>query len=138
MQKLSTQILEVIPFSVRTIRRLSSSVLTIHHLRVLILVQEGLGQKGIAETLQVSDAAVCKTVGILVEKKLLKKKVGKDKRSREVTLTASGLRIISEAREMVEEKIIPQLEKLRADEKVKLREGLDILKKVMTGVKEEL
>lgn len=142
MQNLSTQILEVIPYSIRTIRRLSSSVLmdrlTIHHLRILILAQEGLGQKAIAETLQVSDAAVCKTIGVLVDKKLLRKKIGKDKRSREVILTAAGERIISEARSLVEEKLTPQIQKLRTEEKEKLREGLKILQKVMTGVKEEL
>ncbi len=142
MQKLSTQILEVIPFSVRTIRRLSSSVLkgriTIHHLRILILIREGQGQKGIAETLQVSEAAVSKTIGSLVDKKLLRKKIGKDKRSREVILTASGTRILNLARELVEEQLIPQLEKLGTDEKDTLREGLLILQKVMSGVKEEL
>lgn len=142
MQNLSAQILEVIPFSVRIIRRLSSSVLkgrvTIHHLRILVLVQEGMGQKGVSETLQVSEAAISKTIASLVEKKLLKKKIGVDKRSREITLTASGTRILKLARDLVEEQLIPELDSLKSDEKKKLKEGLEVLQKVMTGVKEKL
>lgn len=142
MQNLSAQILEVIPFSVRIIRRLSSSVLkgrvTIHHLRILVLVQEGMGQKGVSETLQVSEAAISKTIASLVEKKLLKKKIGVDKRSREITLTASGTRILKLARDLVEEQLIPELDSLKTDEKKKLKEGLEVLQKVMTGVKEKL
>lgn len=142
MQNLSAQILEVIPFSVRIIRRLSSSVLkgrvTIHHLRILVLIQEGMGQKGVSETLQVSEAAISKTIASLVEKKLLKKKIGVDKRSREITLTASGTRILKLARDLVEEQLIPELDSLKSDEKKKLKEGLEVLQKVMTGVKEKL
>lgn len=142
MQNLSAQILEAIPFSIRTIRRLASSVLknriTIHHFRILIMVRDGFGQKMMAENLQISEAAVSKTIASLVEKKLLRKKIGIDKRSREVILTASGNKILNEARSLVEAELIPELNKLSVKEKEILREGLGVLVKVMTGVRENL
>lgn len=142
MQNLSAQILETIPFSIRTIRRLASSVLqdriTIHHFRILIMVRDGFGQKSIAENLQISEAAVSKTIAHLVEKKFLRKKIGVDKRSREVILTASGKRILDQARKLVEAELSPQISKLSSVQKDQLREGLTVLMSVMSGVKETL
>lgn len=102
------------------------------------MVRDGFGQKMISENLQISEAAVSKTMTHLVKKKLLRKKVGIDKRSREVTLTASGKKILIEARKIVEAELIPELNNLNSKEKDILREGLNVLLKLMSGVKEKL
>ena len=72
---LSEKLLDTIPYSIRTIRKLISEGLdgtfTLQQIRVLTLISEGQGLTQIADTLEVSLAAVSKMVSSLSKKKIL-------------------------------------------------------------------
>lgn len=134
-------LLEVLPQSVQVIRKLSTDCLdgsiTIHHLRILFLVKKDFSQTEMSAQLQISEAAISKTISGLVEKKLLSKCPGIDKRSRQVTLTAEGKKILSQVQKEVESKINKGLKHLSSKEHNELVLGLKALDKLMTSIKED-
>lgn len=137
---LAKEILRIIPASIRTIRRLSTGSLdgsiTIHHLRVLLLVKEGQGQTQMAETLQVSLAAVSKMVNGLVIKDLIKRSPGKDGRCLNLDLTSKGIKTLSIVLGQVEERLESSLNELTPTEVKQLKSGLAVLDKLMNLVNE--
>lgn len=142
MKTLQALILQVIPSSVLAIRRLSLACLegsiSIHNLRILFVVKEGLSQSQMASVLQVSDAAVSKSVATLVRKKLLQKKAGKDKRSYKVMLTPEGKRLLKEAHEQVENALVESLRKFSKEEQEQMLKGILILDELMQSISSEL
>ena len=142
MKTLPALILQVIPSSVVAIRRLSLTLLegsiSIHSLRILFVIKEGLSQAQMASVLQVSDAAVSKSVATLVRKKLLQKKAGKDKRSNKVTLTPEGKRLLKEAHELVENALVESLKKFSKEEQEQMLKGILILGKLMQSISTQL
>ena len=134
------KLLEGIPRSVRLLRKLTVTFLdgsiTLHQTRVLYLIKEGLGQSQIAETLQVSPAAVCKLMQQLTEKGFITMTPGKDRRERELELTREGGRILSTVNRQLEKKIQKGVDKLTEQEKDMLLKGLGVLDKLMSEIKE--
>jgi DNA-binding MarR family transcriptional regulator len=137
---LAKEILRIIPASIRTIRRLSTGSLdgsiTIHHLRVLLLVKEGQGQTQMAETFQVSLAAVSKMVNGLVSKDLIKRSPGKDGRCLNLNLTSKGIKTLGIVLGQVEERLESSLNELTPTEVKQLKSGLAVLDKLMNLVNE--
>ncbi len=142
MKTLPALILQVIPSSVLAIRRLSLTSLggsiSIHTLRILFVIDEGLSQTQMANVLQVSDAAISKSVANLLKKKLLRKKTGKDKRSYEVRLTPEGKRLLKEAQEQVEKALEECLKELSKEEQEQMQKGIVILSKLMQTIRTQL
>jgi DNA-binding MarR family transcriptional regulator len=134
------KLIEGIPRSIRVLRKLTVSVLdgslTFHQTRVLYLIKEGLGQSQIADSLQVSPAAVCKLMHQLSEKGLITMTPGKDRRERELELTREGSRLLSTVNRQMEKKIQKGIDTLSEHEKDQLLKGLVILDKVMGQIKE--
>ena len=142
LKTLPALILQVIPSSVLAVRRLSLTSLggsiSIHTLRILFVIDEGLSQTQMANVLQVSDAAVSKSVANLLKKKLLRKKTGKDKRSYEVRLTPEGKRLLKEAQEQVEKALEECLKELSKEEQEQMQKGIVILSKLMQTIRTQL
>jgi DNA-binding MarR family transcriptional regulator len=138
---LPQKILDVVPAAVRVIRKLSADSLdgstTIHHLRVLYLIRLGQGPGLIAESLQVSPAAVSKVLSGLESRGLISRCPGKDRRSHDVKLTRQGERILKMVLKDVEQKITKGLQKLRDSEQAQLAAGLGVLEKLVTLIKED-
>jgi len=134
------EILRTIPQAIRTIRCLFtgtlSSNITLQHLRVLVLVKEGMGITKIADTLHVSLAAVSKVGHALVEKNLIKRLPGKDKRSFILKLTTKGERTLSLVTSQVEKTLEHGLRNLSEKEKQDLMTGLLVLEKLMNHLSE--
>lgn len=137
---LAKKLLEVIPLSIRRIRKLSTFCLdgsyTIHHLRILFLIKEGMGQSQMAEVLQITPAAVCKTMTLLEKKNLITKKAGPDKRAWLISLTNEGKKILHSVSSSVELDLEKGLKILSKEEKEDLRRGLNALAKVMSSMNE--
>jgi DNA-binding MarR family transcriptional regulator len=134
------KIIENVPRSIRVLRRITVSVLdgslTFHQMRVLYLIKEGLGQSQIAESVQVSAAAVCKLMHQLTEKGYITMAPGKDRRERQLTLTKEGARILAAVNRQIEKKLNKGFETLTEKEKEDLDKGLDVLEKLMSHIKE--
>jgi DNA-binding MarR family transcriptional regulator len=134
------KLLESIPRSIRVLRRLTVSALngslTLHQTRVLYLIKEGLGQSQIADSLQVSAAAVCKLMHQLSEKGFITMSPGKDRRERELMLTKEGSRVLAAVNKQLEKRIHKGLEALSETEARDLEKGLVVLDKLMSQIKE--
>lgn len=139
METLPALILQVIPSSALAIRRLSLACLgesiSIHSLRMLFVIKEGLSQSQMASVLQVSEAAISKSVKTLERKKLLQKKAGGDKRTFKLSLTAEGKRLLKEAHEQVENALEESLKKLSKEEQEQMLKGMLILDRLMQSIR---
>lgn len=137
---LSRKLLETIPKSIRTIRKLTSETLTesltFQQMRILILINEGQSQSQMAETLQVSHAAISKMISFLTKKKLVLCKVGSDRRTHVLHVTPKSKTILKKTVNHVCAKLDVGINELSKDEKEQLMKGLLILDRVMTKVKE--
>lgn len=137
---LSKKLLETIPQSIRTIRKLTSETLTesltFQQMRILILVNEGQSQTQMAETLQVSHAAISKMISFLTKKKLIVCKTGEDKRTHVLHVTVKSKKILKETVKYVSSKLDVGIRELSQTEKDQLMKGLLILERVMKKVKE--
>lgn len=137
---IATALLESIPISIRTLRKLTVSSLdgsiTFHQSRVLFLIREGLGQAQIADVIQVTPAAVCKLMRELSEKGLVTMCPGKDRRERNLDLTKEGARALSSVTKQVEKKLNKGIELLTNEERDDLLKGLEVLNKLMGQIKE--
>ncbi len=131
---LAKKVLESIPHSVRTLRRMTVAVLdgslTFHQTRVLFFIKEGLGQSQIAELMQVSPAAVCKLMHQLTEKDFIRMIPGEDRRSRKITLTKEGSKILGVVMRSVEKKLNNGIDSLSNSERDDLMKGLGVLDKL--------
>lgn len=137
---LAKNVIEILSRSIRTLRKLTVSSLdgsiTFHQSRVLFLILEGLGQAQIAETIQVTPAAVCKLMRELSEKGLITMCPGKDRRERNLELTKEGARALSSVSKQVEKKLNKGIEILTDKERDDLLKGLEVLNKLMGQIKE--
>lgn len=136
----SKKILSSLPSSIRTLRRLSACSLneglTFQQFRVLNQAAEGLGQTQISQNLQISTAAISKMVDSLVQKELLVKEEGSDRRSLRLKLTPEGKRMRKLVTDHVEKALNKSFKKLTDKEKSDLVKGLDVLDKLMGYVNE--
>lgn len=137
---LSKKLLETIPQSIRTIRKLTSETLTesltFQQMRILILVNEGQSQTQMAETLQVSHAAISKMISFLTNKRLIVCKAGEDRRTHVLQVTEKSKKILKETVRYVRSKLDVGIRELSPTEKDQLMKGLVILERVMKKVKE--
>ena len=137
---LSENLLDTIPYSIRTIRKLISESLdgtfTLQQIRVLTLISEGQGLTQIAETLQVSLAAVSKIVSSLSKKKIIISKEGVDRRTHVLTLTSQGKNSLEKIKKMVRSKLDIGIADLSKEEHAQLVKGLSILNELMKKFKE--
>lgn len=137
---LAKKIHESIPRAIRSLRSMAVSVLdgslTFHQTRILYLIKEGFGQSQIAETLQVSPAAVCKVMHQLTEHGLITMVPGEDRRARHLTLTAEGTKKFSAFSKQIEKKLNKHIDGLTLQEKEDLMKGLSVLDKLFGQIKE--
>jgi DNA-binding MarR family transcriptional regulator len=137
---LSEKLLDTLPYSIRTIRKLYSEsldgALTLQQIRVLTLISEGQGLTQIADTLQVSLAAVSKMVSSLSKKKIIISKEGLDRRTHILTLTPQGKNSLEKIKKMVRSKLDIGINDLTKDECAQLMKGLSILEVLMKKFKE--
>lgn len=137
---LAKKVLESIPQSVRTLRKMTVAVLdgslTFHQTRVLFYIKEGLGQSQMAELMQISPAAVCKLIHQLTDKDFISMTPGEDRRSRKMTLTKEGSKILSLVMRSIEKKLNKGIESLSNDERDDLMKGLEVLDKLFGQIKE--
>ena len=137
---LSEKLLDTIPYSIRTIRKLISESLdgtfTLQQIRVLTLISEGQGVTQIADTLQVSLAAVSKMVSSLSKKKIIMSKEGVDRRTHVLTLTPQGKSSLEKIKKMVRAKLDVGISDLSKEESAQLINGLSILEVLMKKFKE--
>jgi DNA-binding MarR family transcriptional regulator len=138
---LSSRILEILPQSMRILRKLVARCLhgdvTFQQFRILSLTHEGMGQTQMAQTLQVSMAAVSKIVDQLVGAKLIHRVPGEDRRTTFLTLTKEGEKIRKGVRALVENEIESSFKKLTKKEQTELLRGLQVLAKLMGTVNEK-
>ena len=137
---LSEKLLDTIPCSIRTIRKLYAEsldgALTLQQIRVLTLISEGQGLTQIADTLEVSLAAVSKMVSSLSKKKIIMSKEGVDRRTQILTLTHQGKNSLEKIKKMVRSKLDIGIAELTKDESAQLMNGLAILEVLMKKFKE--
>ena len=137
---LSEKLLDTLPYSIRTIRKLYSEsldgALTLQQIRVLTLISEGQGLTQIADTLQVSLAAVSKMVSSLSKKKIIMRKEGVDRRTHVLTLTPQGKSSLEKIKKMVRAKLDVGISDLSKEESAQLIKGLSILEVLMKKFKE--
>lgn len=137
---LSEKLLDTIPCSIRTIRKLYAEsldgALTLQQIRVLTLISEGQGLTQIADTLEVSLAAVSKMVSSLSKKKIIMSKEGVDRRTQILTLTPQGKNSLEKIKKMVRSKLDIGIAELTKDESAQLMNGLAILEVLMKKFKE--
>lgn len=137
---LAKLILDSIPGSIRVIRKLSVEYMddsvTFNQLRILRLVKDGMSQSQIAETLQISMAAVSKSIDGLSNKKMLVRRPGKDKRCHQLVITSLGLKNLNKLLGQVEIKLQEGIKQLSPSEREELSRGLHTLDKLMLIMKE--
>ena len=137
---LASTVMESIPQSVRVLRKFVIESLagdiTLQQFRTMKLISEGYGPSLIAETLSVSLAAVSKMLSSLESKKLISKKAGADRREQILSLTPQGKKILSQVMKHVEKKLQLGTSQLDSAEQKTLQNGLEVLNKLMSMVKE--
>ena len=95
-----------------------------------------MGQTEMADTLQVTMAAISKMINALVEKKLVTRSQGKDRRCLTLKLTAQGKKILKLVTDHVARRLEIGLKRLDTKEKGDLLKGLEILERYMQFMKE--
>jgi DNA-binding MarR family transcriptional regulator len=139
--RLSSRLLETIPFSINVIRKLSSEALggalTIQQLRILKLVHEGFGASDMARLMDISVPAVSRMIDGLAKKDFIKKTVGDDKRTSVLSLTKKGRIVWDEVTKSVSRRLQQALQVLEPHEKETLDAAMDLLDTVMKKANEE-
>lgn len=137
---LSQKLLESVPKSIRVIRKLSTEsvggTLTLQQMRVLNRIGEGMGQTEIAESLEVSVAAISKMIACLIKHKIIHSKAGLDRRTHILALTPKGKQTLDKITKYVSDKLDIGIADLTKEEKDQLMKGLTILDQLMNKVKE--
>lgn len=138
---LAEKILSTVPLSIRALRKLSSESLhediTVQQFRILVMTEEGMGQTQMANTQQISMAAVSKMVDHLVKQGLLKRSPGADRRCLQLSLTAEGKKIHKRVTGHIKKVLDAKFDKLTKEEQSDLQKGLDVLDKLMGMVNEK-
>jgi DNA-binding MarR family transcriptional regulator len=131
---LSQEIITALPLFSRTLRRMASEVvkesLTLEQLRVLALIKEGHIQTEISKILSVSMPATSKMIEILVQKKLLTRNVGEDRRCHKLVLTKKGLDLWNKVRKSLSGKVEKALENFSLQDKKRLQECLPVIEQL--------
>ena len=137
---LSKKLIETIPQFICIIRKLSTEslggTLTLQQMRVLNLINEGQGQTQMADTLQVSLAAVSKMITCLTKNKIIQSKVGLDRRIHILSLTPKGNQTLEKITKYVISKLDIGIADLTKEEKDQLMKGLLILDQLTQKMKE--
>jgi DNA-binding MarR family transcriptional regulator len=127
--------------AIRTVRRLSVGSLqddiSFQQYRILSLIHEGMGQTQMSQSLQVTMAAVSKTVDGLVKKGFLHREPGEDRRCYKLNLTKRGDVLRKVVRGQVENELAKSYKKLTKQEQSDLNRGLEVLDKLMGYVNEK-
>ncbi|GEM_PF-2426742 len=135
--KLSTQILNVLPMSMRHIRKMAfeeaNDCISIPQLRILGAIHDDFCHVSVlAKIMGVTQAAVSKMVDGLVERDLVLRQNCVDRRAVKLVLTKKGSAINQKVRVSIERQIDILLKELNKDDKDKIRDGLLVLSKVFT------
>ena len=104
--------------------------------RLLKLISEGHHQKVMSEMMQVTPAAISKTIESMVTKGLVKRKTGEDRRCQILALTASGKKFLNKVMQSVELKLNASILNLSSTEQKQLDQGLSVLDKLTAMMKE--
>ena len=140
MTNLPEKLLEMIPKSVRMLRKISAEALdvsiTFQQFRILKKISEGQSLTQMAETLQISLAAVSKTTESIVVKKFVVRKVAKDKRCQILKLTPLGKKILDKVGKHRRKVLSAALEKLSLQQTKELTDGLEALDQLILHMKE--
>lgn len=137
----ASHLLEVLPISFRIMRGLASHCLdgstTFYQYRILKAVEQKYSQSDMAGIFSVSEAAISKTIGSLMEKNLLKKRQGKDKRSWDVSLTPQGKKILNTVRKQIQSELDAAIRFLPQKQQTDLENGLKALENLMLSLRGE-
>jgi DNA-binding MarR family transcriptional regulator len=137
---LASLILESVPPSMQMIRVFAAEALggdlTLQQFRALKFLGQGLGQSQVAEMLFISVAATSKICDVLVQKKLIIKKAGSDRRSYDIKLTPKGKQTLKVIKKHVETKLEFGIQQLTTREKDELFKGLLVFDSLMKKMKE--
>lgn len=140
-QKLSSEIIEIVPTIMRTIRSEMREValpeLTIAQFRILMRLDHGChSNKQLAEWVGISTAAMSRTIEVLVVKGYVQRKVAaNDRREVILALTAQGKKKYEAIKEMAKLKLTPRLDELSGAELKKVHDALLILMEVFSAKK---
>lgn len=110
--------------------------LTFQHMRMLMAITHGKSQTEMAEAFLVSPAAISKMIDGLVQRELVTRKPDEDRRRQVLTLTPSGKKIYNKFIKAVDGKMDKKILLLPADEQKQLEQGLIVLEKVVTMMRE--
>jgi DNA-binding MarR family transcriptional regulator len=136
----SEQVLTVVPKSIRAIRKLTvnnlSSGMSLEQLRVLFLINEKKSQCEMSETLQISEAAISKMTNVLVQKGMVDRLPGKDRRCHELKLTKEGKKTLQNLSKALKKILDTKLKELTRNEISQLKQGLVVLEKVIGLINE--
>lgn len=134
-------ILSVVPHAMRILRILSAqtmdSSLTFQQFRILYLIHDGLTQTEIADSMQVSTAAISKSINLLVDKNFVTRKDGVDRRTVGLVLTKDGQEVLKVTQKYLVKILDKKLKKLTKKELDTLEAGLSILENVLVQVYED-
>lgn len=136
IKKVSSEIIEVIPTVMRTIRSEMRGValpeMTIAQFRILMRLDHGSHtNKQLAEWVGISTAAMSRTIEVLVVKGYVQRKAAEnDRREVILALTAQGKKKYEAIKEMAKLKLTPRLEELNSTELKKVHDALLILMEV--------
>lgn len=134
--KTSSEILDVIPFVMRKIRKemrgLAQPELTILQFRVLSRLFCGpKTNQFLADWIGISKATMSRAVSSMVKRGLIVKHPTKDdKRETLLVLTSKGTRKYEKIKEGVRREISKKLKKISRDKQLKVIKGLSILKEI--------
>jgi len=135
-KKVSSEIIEVIPTVMRTIRsemrKVALPELTIAQFRILMRLDHGCqSNKQLAEWVGISTAAMSRTIEVLVVKGYVQRKAAEsDRREVILALTAQGKKKYEAIKEMAKLTLTPRLDELNSAELKKVHDALLILMEV--------
>lgn len=101
-----------------------------------MLISEGQGQTQIAETLEVSLAAISKVIHLLIDHQLVLCETGSDRRTHVLSLTPKGKQTLKRISTYVQSKLEVGIDELTKTEKDQLLKALATLDRLMQKVKE--
>lgn len=138
-QEIAESIIENIPLVTRLLRRQMRShvknQLTIPQFRLLLrLSQQPSSQSELAEWLGVTAPTMSKMIDSLLKNKMLTRQYQeKDRRKQKIELTIVGKKLIQKQQKFATKMFLKKIEKLTKNEKEKLKDGLEILIKLVNN-----
>jgi DNA-binding MarR family transcriptional regulator len=110
--------------------------MSLEQLRVLFLINEKKSQCEMSETLQISEAAISKMTNVLVQKGMVDRLPGKDRRCHELKLTKEGKKTLQNLSKALKKILDTKLKELTRNEISQLKQGLVVLEKVIGLINE--